>query len=174
MQQNLKQKVLLISLSLLKIGLTPCNPAIGGSAKGIVVREIDALGGIMGIMADKSALQTKELNSSRGPSVRSFRAQIDKIKYPLNIQEIIIKNKNITILEDMVIDLIIENKKIKGVKTRRNNIIFGKSVVLTTGTYMSSLIYQGSKINKEGPDNQETTSLITERIKKKKILNSFG
>ncbi len=158
--------VLLITLSINKIGLTPCNPSIGGSAKGIVVREVDALGGVMGILADKSSIQMKILNTSRGPAVQSLRSQIDKIDYPLNSQKLLKSIKNIDILEDKVLSLIIKNKKVNGVISERHGNISSKSIILTTGTYLSSLIMKGDSLLHEGPDKQETTTTITSQLKK--------
>ena len=131
-------KTLLVTGSIDKIAMMPCNPHIGGSAKGIVVREIDALGGMMGKVADKTLLQMKMLNFSKGPAVRSLRAQGDKVSYPKEMQRILKEEKNVTLLEDMVEDLIIEDNIIKGVKLAEGKEIFSKSVILTTGTYMKA------------------------------------
>ena len=161
-----KLSILMITLSINKIGLTPCNPSIGGSAKGIVVREVDALGGAMGILADQSSIQMKILNTSRGPAVQSLRSQIDKIDYPLNSQKLLNNIKNVDILEDKVLTLIIKNKSVIGVVSEKYGEILAKSVVLTTGTYLSSLIMKGDSSVREGPDKQETTTTITKQLKK--------
>ena len=108
-------KTLLITSNLKNIADMPCNPHIGGSAKGIVVREIDALGGIMGKVADKTHLQIKMLNSAKGPAVQSLRAQGDKIAYPKEMLKTLQAQPQLEIKEGMVEDLIVENKKVKGI-----------------------------------------------------------
>ena len=108
-------QTLLITGRIENIATMPCNPSIGGSAKGIVVREIDALGGIMGKIADASLLQMKMLNFKKGPAVRSLRAQADKVTYPKNMREELKKTKNLQIIEAVLEDLIVENNKILGV-----------------------------------------------------------
>ena len=106
---------LLVTGNLKNVADMPCNPSIGGSAKGIIVREIDALGGEMGINADKTLIQMKMLNSSKGPSVHSLRAQADKITYPKEMLKTLQNQDNLTLLEAMVEDLIVENNTVKGV-----------------------------------------------------------
>ena len=113
-----KHKTLLITSNIKNIADMPCNPHIGGSAKGIVVREIDALGGIMGKIADKTHLQIKMLNSAKGPAVQSLRAQGDKITYPKEMLDTLYSLENLTIKEGMVEDLIVEDNTVKGVKIR--------------------------------------------------------
>lgn len=134
---------LLITKDLKTIAKLPCNPAIGGSAKGIVVREIDALGGEMGRNADKTHFQIKLLNRSKGPAVRSLRAQVDKIEYPKEMLKTIKQTKNLTLKTGFVIDFIIKEKTIKGVKLDNNKIIESKAVILTTGTDLNSYIIKG-------------------------------
>ena len=137
-------KTILVTGSIDKIAMMPCNPHIGGSAKGIVVREIDALGGMMGKVADRTLLQMKMLNFAKGPAVRSLRSQGDKVAYPKEMQRILKEDKNISIVEDMVEDLIVEDNTIKGVILSNNEKIYAKSVILTTGTYMKADILVGS------------------------------
>src|SRR5574344_783134 len=110
-----RHKTLLITGRIDNIATMPCNPSIGGSAKGIVVREIDALGGYMGKCADKTLLQQKMLNKSKGPAVKSLRCKADKISYPKEMLRHLKEQKNLTILEGMVEDLIIDNKTVKGI-----------------------------------------------------------
>ena len=110
-----RHKTLLVTGSLDNIATMPCNPSIGGSAKGIVVREIDALGGYMGKCADKTLLQQKMLNKSKGPAVKSLRCQADKISYPQEMVRHLKEQKNLTILEGTVEDLIIKDKKVGGI-----------------------------------------------------------
>ena len=163
---NKGHKVLLVTGSFEKVAMMPCNPHIGGSAKGIVVREIDALGGYMGKVADKTHLQMKMLNFSKGPAVRSLRAQADKVAYPKEMQSIIKNNDNIDILEEMVEDLIVENKKIKGIKLSTGKKIESKCVILTTGTYMKSDILVGSERTRSGPSNTRPSLYLSDNLKK--------
>ena len=158
-------KTLLITSNIHNIADMPCNPSIGGSAKGIVVREIDALGGEMGINTDKSLLQIKMLNVKKGPGVRSLRAQADKTKYPLEMIKTLQETKNLTILEDQVSDLIVEEATIKGVKTEKNNIIKSKKVILTTGTYLNSSILVAHSSKKEGPHGEKTSLKLSKSLK---------
>ena len=153
---NKGHKTLLVTGSKDTIAMMPCNPSIGGSAKGIVVREIDALGGWMGKIADKTLLQMKLLNNSKGPAVRSLRAQGDKVTYPKEMLKLLENNKNIDIVEEIVEDLIIENKKIKGVKLSTGKQIECDAVILTTGTYMKSDILVGEKRTSSGPISNPT------------------
>lgn len=144
----------------------PCNPSIGGSAKGIVVREIDALGGEMGISADKSLIQIKMLNSSKGPAVRSLRAQIDKEKYHKVMIEVLKKQKNLKIKEGMVDNLIIDRKKIKGVILNNKEEIQCKAVILTTGTYLKANVLIGDLRKEEGPHGEEPSMKLSDNLRK--------
>ena len=163
---NKGHKTLLITGSIDKIAMMPCNPHIGGSAKGIVVREIDALGGYMGKVADLTHLQMKMLNFSKGPAVRSLRAQADKITYPKEMQRLLIEHENIDIIEDMVEDLIIDNNKITGVILSNGEKIKAKAVILTTGTYMKADILVGSKRERKGPSNTKPSLFLSENLEK--------
>ncbi|UWD34212.1 tRNA uridine-5-carboxymethylaminomethyl(34) synthesis enzyme MnmG [Mesomycoplasma molare] len=160
-------KVLLVTLDKNKLASMPCNPSIGGPAKGIITREIDALGGVQGIFADKAMIQIKMLNESKGPAVRAIRAQIDKDKYSELILEDILLNKNITILEDIVTELIVDNDQVNGVITEKGEKIFSGAVVLTTGTYMDSRILRGEEIQQSGPDGQKTSNKLSLFLKSK-------
>ena len=166
---HMNYKVALITLDKTMLASMPCNPAIGGPAKGIITREIDALGGMQGIFSDNSMIQIKMLNESRGPAVKALRAQIDKDKYSKLVLEKVQKEKNIDLIESMVVDLIVENKTTKGVVTEEGWRIFSSNVLLTTGTYMDSSILIGSKKTSQGPDNQRTTNLLSKSLKKHKI-----
>ena len=159
-------KTLLITGRMENIATMPCNPSIGGSAKGIVVREIDALGGEMGKNADKSILQMKMLNSSKGPAVRSLRSQADKITYPQNMQSTLLNTKNLTIKEDMVEDLIVNNDTVEGIITKNQERITSNIVVLTTGTYLKSDILVGSTRTRSGPHNEEPSMHLSDNLKK--------
>ena len=159
-------KTLLVTGNKDKIAMMPCNPHIGGSAKGIVVREIDALGGYMGKVADKTHLQMKMLNFSKGPAVRSLRAQGDKVTYPKEMQRLLIEHENIDIIEDMVEDLIIDNNKIVGVKLSDGKEIMSDAVILTTGTYMKADILVGETRERKGPSNTRPSLYLSENLEK--------
>ncbi len=161
--------VALISLNKNKLAMLPCNPSIGGPAKGIITREIDALGGVQGIFADLSTIQIKMLNTSKGPAVRALRAQIDKDKYSQIVLKEIDKNKNITIIEDLVEGIYQENNEIKGVFLEKNKLIQAPIVVITTGVYMNSKILVGHDIKISGPDNEKTTSSLSSSLIKNGI-----
>ena len=131
---RLNHKTLLITSNVNNIADMPCNPSIGGPAKGIVVREIDALGGEMGKNADKAALQTKMLNTKKGPAVQALRFQADKITYPKEMLKTLKSTKNLEIKEAMVEDLLITQKKIEGIQLEDGTKIYDSAVILTTGT----------------------------------------
>ena len=159
-------KTLLITGNINNIADMPCNPSIGGSAKGIVVREIDALGGEMGINADKALLQMKMLNSSRGPAVHSLRAQADKITYPKEMLKTLNNQDNLEIKEAMVEDLIIENNQVCGVLLSDSTKISTKEVILTTGTYLKADILVGNTRTRSGPHNEKPSNHLSDNLKK--------
>ena len=159
-------KTLLVTGNINNIADMPCNPSIGGSAKGIVVREIDALGGEMGINADKSHIQIKMLNNTKGPAVQALRAQADKITYPKNMSETLKKQENLDIKESLVEDLIVENNKIKGVVLENGEKIFGDAVILTTGTYLKADIMVGDTRRREGPHGERPSQHLSDNLKK--------
>lgn len=150
---KLKMKTLCICINLDSIGNLPCNPAIGGTAKGHLVKEIDALGGEMALAADFSSLQYRMLNQSKGPAVHSLRAQVDKIKYKEYMRIKLENQENLFLRQDEVTSLIIENNKINGVITRTENIFFSNAVIICTGTYLNSKIIIGNDSYNSGPDN---------------------
>ncbi|WGH25066.1 MAG: tRNA uridine-5-carboxymethylaminomethyl(34) synthesis enzyme MnmG [Candidatus Shikimatogenerans bostrichidophilus] len=157
-------KVLLITMNLKTIGKMSCNPSIGGIGKGQIVREIDALGGYMGLLADLSLIQFKMLNKSKGPAMWSPRAQIDRNLYMYYIQKII-KKKKIKVIEDIVLKLIIKNNIVKGVITKNNSSIKSKSVILTTGTFLNGKIFIGDKEEYKGGRIKEKNSIgITQQL----------
>ncbi|MCH5166820.1 MAG: tRNA uridine-5-carboxymethylaminomethyl(34) synthesis enzyme MnmG [Erysipelotrichales bacterium] len=158
-------KTALITSNIKNIADMPCNPSIGGTAKGIVVREIDALGGLMGRVADISHLQIKMLNSGKGPAVKSLRAQGDKIIYPQNMVKELKSLENLTIIEAMVEDLIVENNEIKGIITQDNISYFCDSLILTTGTYLKSKILVGSTNKEEGPHGETSSKHLSDKLK---------
>ncbi len=159
-------KTLLITMNKKNIGDMPCNPSIGGTAKGIIVREIDALGGIMGRIADISHFQIKMLNNSKGPAVRSLRAQADKTTYPQNMQIELENTSNLTILEGTVEDLLIEQNKVKGVVLQDGQKILAEAVILTTGTYLKANVLIGSENTPSGPHGEKRSNYLSDNLKK--------
>jgi tRNA uridine 5-carboxymethylaminomethyl modification enzyme len=165
---RLGNRVALVTIDKSKIGQMPCNPSIGGSAKGIVVREIDALGGEMGKAADAVALQFKLLNTSGGPAIQALRVQSDKIAYSRYMQNLLNERENLTLIESVVDDLIIENRKIKGVILNNGETINARVVIITTGTYLQPLTYKGQEERSEGPGGE--TKVFNKISQKLKIL----
>lgn len=156
---------LLITGNIKNIADMPCNPSIGGSAKGIVVREIDALGGEMGKNADKAQIQMKMLNNKKGPAVQALRAQADNIEYPRLMQETLQKQTNLTILEAMVENLIVEDHTVHGIILGNGEKIFGSNVILTTGTYLKADILVGDTRHREGPHGEKPSEHLSDRLK---------
>ena len=152
---HLGMRTLLISINIKMMGNMPCNPSIGGSAKGIVVREIDALGGMMGIAADHHYLQMKMLNTGKGPGVQCLRAQQDKLEYPEFMQKMALSTENLTVKEGIVTSLIHDDKKVFGVRLESGEEFTSDAVILSTGTYMESYIFRGHDKISEGPDGQK-------------------
>ena len=161
-----KHKTLLVTGRIENIATMPCNPSIGGSAKGIVVREIDALGGAMGKCADKSLLQIKMLNYAKGPAVRALRAQADKIVYPKEMLKTLKSTENLDLMEAIVEDLIIDDNVVKGIILENGEKIFSKIVILTTGTYLKSDILIGDKRRREGPNGEKPSNHLSDNLKK--------
>ncbi len=159
-------KTLLVTGNINNIADMPCNPSIGGSAKGIVVREIDALGGEMGVNADKSLIQIKMLNGGKGPAVQALRAQADKITYPKEMLKTLNSTKNLEIKEAMVEDLIINENKVKGIILEDNTKITSKVVILTTGTYLKADIMVGDTRRREGPHGEKPSNHLSDNLKK--------
>ena len=163
---RMNHKTLLVTGNIKNIADMPCNPSIGGSAKGIVVREIDALGGEMGRNADKSLLQIKMLNYKKGPAVQALRAQADKITYPKEMLNTINNTSNLEIVEDLVKELIVENSQVKGVLLESGKKMLSKSVILTTGTYMKADILVGDTRRREGPHGEKPSNYLSENLEK--------
>ena len=157
-------QTLLVTGNFENVGSLPCNTSIGGPAKGIVVREIDALGGQMGKTTDETYLQMKMLNTAKGPGVQSLRAQVDKKKYPRRMREILRSQENLTILEGMVEDLDVCNQSVKGVILADGTKIEGKTVILTTGTYMRAMVLVGDQATPSGPDQQKESKFLSKHL----------
>ncbi len=159
-------KTLIATLNIDYIGLMPCNPAIGGPAKSNLVREIDALGGVMGELVDSTYLQLKTLNQSKGPAVRALRAQSDKKEYRSCARNYLEKEDNLTIKQIQIVDLIVENNEIQGVIDELGIIYKSKVVILTTGTSLDGTIYIGDKTFKQGRLGERSAYGLSDRLKK--------
>ena len=147
------ESTLLVTINLDKIAFMPCNPSIGGPAKGIVVREIDALGGEMGRNIDKTYIQMRLLNTAKGPAVRALRAQADKHMYSLEMKKTLERTENISLKQGIIDELVIEDNKIQGVISNTGAIYRAKSVILTTGTAAKGQIIIGELKYSSGPEN---------------------
>lgn len=158
-------KTLLVTGNIKNIADMPCNPSIGGPAKGIVVREIDALGGEMGQNADKGTIQIKMLNTKKGPAVQALRAQADKITYPKEMLKTLNSTENLEIKEAMVEKLIVEDKKIKGIELADSTKILAQAVILTTGTYLRSVILTGADKTPGGPHGEKESKFLSNHLK---------
>lgn len=161
---RLNMKTAMCTIAIDKIAMMPCNPSIGGPAKGIVVAEIDALGGQMGITADKTALQFKMLNTNKGPGVWSLRVQSDKIEYSKMMQAVCLSQNNLDVIEGLVESLLVDDHVIKGVVLSNGVNLFAKAVVITTGTYMRSKIMISNEVSVGGPDNMPTSNSISDQL----------
>ncbi len=159
-------KTLLVTGNINNIATMPCNPSIGGSAKGIIVREIDALGGVMGEVADKTLIQMKMLNYAKGPAVKSLRAQADKITYPKEMLNLLRQEKNLSIKEAMVEDLIVKDNTVYGIVSDSGENITSNIVILTTGTYLKSDILIGDTRTRSGPHNEKPSIHLSDNLKK--------
>ncbi|MFJ7890573.1 tRNA uridine-5-carboxymethylaminomethyl(34) synthesis enzyme MnmG [Lysinibacillus xylanilyticus] len=156
---------LMLTINLDMIAFMPCNPSIGGPAKGIVVREIDALGGVMGKVIDKTHIQMRMLNTGKGPAVRALRAQADKVLYQQEMKRILEETENLTIQQGMVEELIIEDGEVKGVITQIGAIYRAKTVVITTGTFLRGEIIIGDVKYSSGPNNQQPSIRLAANLK---------
>lgn len=157
-------KTLIITLTLDSIGMMPCNPSIGGTGKGQLVREIDALGGEMGINIDKTFIQSRMLNTAKGPAVHSLRAQADKFKYHTEMKKTLENEPNLDIAMDEVVDILHDGKVVTGVVTKLGCAYNAKAVILATGVYLNSLIYIGEGTFKEGPNGLGYAASLTDKL----------
>ncbi len=149
---RLGSKTMIFSTNLEAIAMMPCNPSIGGTGKGHLVREIDALGGEMGINIDKTFIQSRMLNTAKGPAVHSLRAQADKYKYHVEMKKTLEKQENLAIKQAEIVDLIIDDAEIKGVVTNTNAVYFAKAVIIATGTFLNGKIFIGDSVTSSGPN----------------------
>lgn len=157
-------KTLIVTLSLNSISFMPCNPSIGGTAKGHLVREIDALGGQMGLSADKNCLQLRMLNMGKGAAVQSLRSQTDKTTYHLYMKHVLEEEENLTILQAEVSDILTENGKIIGIKTTLNQTFYCKAIVVATGVYLNANIIIGDWNQKVGPNGFARATELTNSL----------
>lgn len=162
---RMNKKTAIVTLSKDMIGSMPCNPSVGGPAKGIVVREIDALGGMMPIAADKTALQFKMLNTTKGPGVWSLRVQSDKIAYKHFMKEALEKQDHLDIIEAACKSVVIKDGKAIGVELEDGTFIESKAVVLTAGTYMTSNVLRGHTSTVSGPEEQRTVNTLSKSLR---------
>ncbi|MEH7479700.1 tRNA uridine-5-carboxymethylaminomethyl(34) synthesis enzyme MnmG [Neobacillus drentensis] len=161
---RLGAKTLMITINLDMVAFMPCNPSVGGPAKGIVVREIDALGGEMGRNIDKTYIQMRMLNTGKGPAVRALRAQADKFAYQHEMKKTLEEESNLTLLQGMVEKLIVEDGISKGVITKTGAVYRSKTVVITTGTYLRGEIILGELKYSSGPNNQQPSIKLSEHL----------
>ena len=161
---KLGAKTLMVTLNLDMVAFMPCNPSLGGPAKGIVIREIDALGGVMGKVIDKTHIQMRMLNTAIGPSVRALRAQADKPLYIQEMKDILENQENLTLKQAMVNELIIEDGVCKGILTETNAAYYADSVVITTGTFMRGKVLIGDLEYESGPNNQRVSIKLSENL----------
>lgn len=162
---HMGEKTLLVTINIKKMGNMPCNPAIGGSAKGIVVREVDALGGMMGKAADHHYLQMKMLNTGKGPGVQCLRAQQDKLEYPEYLQSLALNTPNLTVVEGIVNSLLYKDNVVYGVNLEDGRSYTSNAVILTTGTYMEAEIFRGKTKKSEGPDGEKPSKGLSPFLK---------
>ncbi|MCR4695567.1 MAG: tRNA uridine-5-carboxymethylaminomethyl(34) synthesis enzyme MnmG [Pseudobutyrivibrio sp.] len=158
------QNTICFTVSMDSVAMMPCNPNIGGSSKGHLVREIDALGGQMGINIDHTFIQSKMLNSSKGPAVHSLRAQADKTAYSLSMRKTLQETENLTLRQAEVTELIVEDNKVCGVKTLSGAIYHAKAVVICTGTYLKARCLYGDVIEHCGPNGLKAANHLTHSL----------
>lgn len=163
---NMGSKTALITLNKNKIGLTPCNPSIGGVGKGHIVFEISALDGLMPKICSKTYLQARMLNTKKGPAVQGLRLQIDKNAYAAQAAETMQTTKNLTVIEAMVDEIIIKNNQVHGIKTANGNSIFANQVVITTGTFLNGLIHIGDVSYSAGRRDEQAATKLSDYLSK--------
>ena len=163
---RLGMKTLIFSISLENIANMPCNPHIGGSSKGQLVREIDALGGEMGKNIDKSMIQIKMLNTSKGPAVHSLRAQADRKKYQMEMKHTLELQENLSVKQGEIVDIVVENGNVKAIKTAVGAVYKVKAVILATGTYLKGKIYIGEFSEESGPDGVAAANKLSDCLKR--------
>lgn len=159
-------KTLILTISLDSIADMPCNPNIGGTGKGHLVREIDALGGEMALNIDKSFIQSRMLNTSKGPAVHSLRVQADKRKYHIEMKKVLEKEPNLTLQQGEVVDILVEENRVKGIVTRTGAVYYADAVILATGTYLKGVIFMGEVSYSSGPGGLSPSNYLSDSLKK--------
>lgn len=159
-------KTLMCTMNIESLAFMPCNPNIGGTSKGHLVRELDALGGEMGVNIDKTLIQSRMLNTSKGPAVHSLRAQADKVEYQKEMRKVIENTENLFLRQIEVTDLLVENGEVQGVTTRNGGNFMAKAVILCTGTYLASKIIIGEASYESGPNGLASSKLLSENLEK--------
>ena len=162
-------KTIMFTMSLDSIGMMPCNPNVGGTSKGHLVRELDALGGEMGKNIDRTFIQSRMLNTAKGPAVHSLRAQADKVKYSHEMKKVLENTDNLTIKQQEVVDIQVENGKVKGVVTNTGAVYECNAIVLAGGTYIRSRCLTGECIEHTGPNGLKTSNKLSEALKELNI-----
>lgn len=161
---RLGSRTIMFSMNLDSIAMMPCNPSIGGTGKGHLVREIDALGGEMGINIDKTFIQSRMLNTAKGPAVHSLRAQADKQLYHTEMKKTLEKQENLDIKQAEIVDLIVEDGVVKGVVTAINAVYMAKAVIIATGTFLNGKIYIGDSITDSGPNGLAPANKLSSKL----------
>ncbi len=159
-------KTILFTLNLDAVGNMPCNPAIGGTGKGHLVRELDALGGEMSVAADHSCIQYRMLNRGKGPAVHSLRAQADRRKYQAYMKHTLESQENLSLKQDEVREVLTEDGKVTGVRTRLGGVYTAKAVIIATGTYLDSTVITGESVESSGPDGMHAAIGLGESLEK--------
>ena len=163
---RLGMKTAIFSLSLEAVANMPCNPHIGGSSKGHLVREIDALGGEMGKNIDKTMIQIKMLNTSKGPAVHSLRAQADRKRYQMEMKHTLERQKNLDLKQGEIVNITLKNNKVETVETDVGAIYGVKTIIVATGTYLKGKIFIGEYSKESGPDGVFPANKLSECLKK--------
>ncbi|HDR5039311.1 TPA: FAD-dependent oxidoreductase, partial [Bacillus anthracis] len=156
---------IMLTMSLDAIAMLPCNPSIGGTGKGHLVREVDALGGEMGLNIDKTFIQSRMLNTGKGPAVHSLRIQADKTRYHIEMKKTLENEPNLDIIQGEVIDVIVEDNDVKGVVTKTGSVYYAKAVILATGVYLKGRVYIGEVNYESGPNGLFPAMYLSERLK---------
>ena len=162
-------RTVIFTVSVDSIALMPCNPNIGGSSKGHLVREVDALGGEMGKVIDRTFIQSKMLNKSKGPAVHSLRAQADKACYSRTMRQVLENQENLEIKQTEVVKILIENDHVTGLQILSGGIFCVKAIVLCTGTYLNARCVYGEVSNNTGPNGLQAANYLTESLKELSI-----
>ena len=159
------EKTLLLATDLTSLAMMPCNPAIGGTGKGHLVREIDALGGQMGLNIDKTMIQSRMLNMSKGPAVHSLRAQADKHQYHVEMKKTVEQQENLFLKQAEVTELLVEARRVTGVRTATHAIYRARAVILCTGTFLGGKVFIGDSVHESGPNGMAPATALAENLR---------